>query len=274
MKSIQQIVGVLVALVAVSAHARLPWVPTDAEMASLPPYCKAKMKAAPGSPEYSSWEATLGKDFSHTHHYCAGINFINRYYGARSTADKRATLKDAQTNLQYMVTHADPGYSLMPEVYLNLGVVYSLNNQPAQAITHFNKAIELNPKLPRAYTGLADYYLKSKQKAKALETVTEGLRHNPGTRSLQRRYTELGGKLPYPEPVVAEVKPDQSSPVEASAVDAPAGDTPVGAGDKPVAAASVSGAVEEPPEAAAASPEIVKPKIGSPTNPYCRFCPD
>lgn len=274
MKSIQQIVGVLVALVAVSAHARLPWVPTDAEMASLPPYCKAKMKAAPGSPEYSSWEATLGKDFSHTHHYCAGINFINRYYGARSTADKRATLKDAQTNLQYMVTHADPGYSLMPEVYLNLGVVYSLNNQPAQAITHFNKAIELNPKLPRAYTGLADYYLKSKQKAKALDTVTEGLRHNPGTRSLQRRYTELGGKLPYPEPVVAEVKPDQSSPVEASAVDAPAGDTPVGASDKPVAAASVSGAVEESPEAAAASPEIVKPKIGSPTNPYCRFCPD
>ena len=48
-----------------------------------------------------------------------------------------------------MVTHAEPTFSLMPDVYLNLGVVHSLTNQTAQAITYFNKAIELNPRQPR-----------------------------------------------------------------------------------------------------------------------------
>lgn len=261
MNGMKWIAGLIVACMAVAAHARLPWVPTDAEMTSLPPYCKAKMKTPQGSPEYNAWEATLGKDFLHTHHYCAGINFINRYYGARTQMDKRGTLHEAETNLQYMVTHAEPTYSLMPDVYLNLGVVYSLSGQPARAITHFNKAIELNPRLPRAYTGLADYYLKSKQSAKALEIVTEGLRHNPETRSLQRRYKELGGKLPYPEPVsVAEKVEPVAEPAAATDKAAPASDSALAA---------------SPSEAApAAAPAIVTPKIGSPTNPYCRFCPD
>lgn len=261
MNGMKWIAGLVVVCMAAAAHARLPWVPTDAEMASLPPYCKTKMKTNQGSPEYNAWAATLGKDFQHTHHYCAGINFINRYYAARTALDKRTNLKDAETNLQYMVSHAEPTYSLMPDVYLNLGVVYSLSNRPAQAITNYNKAIELNPRLPKAYAGLADFYLQGKQNAKALEIVTEGLRHNPETRSLQRRYKELGGKLPYPEPVaVAEKVEPVAEPAKATAMDqaAPASDP---------AAAS-------PGEAAPAAPAIVTPKIGSPTNPYCRFCPD
>lgn len=260
MNWIQTICGLALVTLTVpaQAQARLPWVPTDSEMASLPPYCKVKLKSPPNSPEYAAWSATLGKDFLHTHHYCAGINFLNRSYAARTKQDKRSILRDAETNLQYMVSHAEPTYSLMPDVYLNLGVVYSLSNQPVQAITHFNKAIELNPRLPRAYAGLADYYLSTKQKAKALETVTEGLRYNPDTRSLQRRYTELGGKQPYPEPVKSE--PAQTA-------------TPAETMAEP--AAEPAATATQPVEAAPAqTTETPEPKIGSPTNPYCRFCPD
>lgn len=249
--------GVLLAAIGMHAHAVEPWTPSDAEMASLPPYCKARMKSGQGSADYRTWESTLGKDFLHTHHYCAGINFINRYYRSRTAQDKRFNLNQAQTNLQYMVTNADPGYSLMPDVYLNLGVVYSLRDQPVQAVAHFNKAIELNPRQPKAYSALADYYVKTKQQAQALETVTDGLRHNPGAKSLQRRYTELGGKLPYPAPVVEQaplaepVKPEQ--PASPAAVDSAQPETRAEPSDPTPAA---------------------EPKIGSPTNPYCRFCPD
>lgn len=249
--------GMLAGLFSAHAAAVEPWAPTDAEMAGLPPYCKARMKSGQGSPDYKMWEQTLGKDFLHTHHYCAGINFINRYYRSRSQQDKRANLNNAINNLQYMVANADPSYSLMPDVYLNLGVVYSLTNQAAQAVTHFNKAIELNPRQPRAYNGLADYYAKTKQTAKALETVTEGLRHNPDTRSLQRRYTELGGRLPYPTPPIPEQAAAPVTPPEEE---------------------TVAPAIQVPAEQAVDTPaptlDAPAPNIGTPTNPYCRFCPD
>lgn len=252
--------GMVMGVLSAHANAVEPWAPTDTEMASLPPYCKARMKSGQGSPEYKMWEGTLGKDFLHTHHYCAGINFINRYYRARSQQDKQFNLRSAQGTLNYMVEKASPAYSLMPDVYLNLGVVYSLTNQAAQAITHFNKAIELNPRQPKAYNALSDYYVKTKQSAKALEIVTTGLRHNPDTKSLQRRYTELGGKLPYPEPI----EPTSVVDVETAKPKEPP--TPTSSSVEPAAnPTSTAPATVEP---------IAEPSIGSPTNPYCRFCPD
>lgn len=250
--------GIALTVVCASAIAADPWMPTDSEMASLPPYCMVKLKSSPSSPEYRMWESTLGKDFVHTHHYCAGVNFINRYYRARSQQDKRFNLNNARGNLEYMVTHAAPTYSLMPDVYLSLGVVYSLMNQPAQAITHYNKAIELNPRQPRAYGALSDYYVKSKQNARALEIVTAGLRYNPDTKSLQRRYSELGGKLPYPDPI--EPAPPVDAPPEAEQ------ERVISAPPNPEAPTTAPPVV--------APEESLEPQIGSPTNPYCRFCPD
>ena len=254
--------GMVMGLLSVHANAAEPWAPTDTEMTSLPPYCKVRFKSGATSPEYQMWEKTLGKDFLHTHHYCAGVNFINRYYRARSQQDKLFNLRSAQGTLNYMVEKASPSYSLMPDVYLNLGVVYSLMNQPAQAITHFNKAIELNPRLPKAYSALSGYYAKTKQSAKALEIVTAGLRHNPDTKSLQRRYRELGGKLPYPEPV----EPTPAVEVEITKSEEPATPTPISSSVEPAASpTSTTPATAEP---------VAEPEIGSPTNPYCRFCPD
>jgi len=258
MKLSQPLLFLALALVAISSHALEPWMPTDKEMASLPEFCKARFKE--GSPEFKLWASTLGEDYGHTHHYCAGVNFLNRYYRARSKQDKRFNLNNARTNLQYMVTHAAPTYSLMPDVHLNLGEVYSLMNQLGQAITHFNKAIELDPRQPRAYNALSDYYVKTKQSAKALEIVTTGLQYNPDTKSLQRRYKELGGKLPYPEPI----EPTPAVEVEAAKPEEPP--TPSPSSVEP--AASPTAVLPEPVE------PIAEPRIGSPTNPYCRFCPD
>lgn len=230
---------------------------TDAEIANLPTFCAARYK---GGADYRHWLQIMGKDFGHTHHYCNALNFINRYYRSRSPQDKSFNLNNALNNLNYMVAHASPTYSLMPDVYLNLGVVYSLMNKPAESITHFNKAVELDPRQPRAYGALADYYVKSKQNVKALEIVSTGLRYNPNMKSLQRRYTELGGKLPYPAPI-------DPAPVEAQEVklDGAVAGTPANP-DVPIA--------DTPATVTPAAESIAPPKIGSPTNPYCRFCPD
>lgn len=243
---------------------------TDAEIKAMPPYCEARMKRAAG--KYESWAQALGPDFLHTHHYCYGLGYINRYYLARSRRDKQFNLNNAIGTLNYMVSHASPTYSLMPEVYLNRGLVYSLMGNHAKAILDVKKALELNPKLVKAYALASETYTKLNQKSQALAVVTDGLRQVPDSSVLQRLYTERGGKLPYPEPLAqaaeAPVAPAQAIREGVTAE-----------GEKPQDAVQLA-PVSPAPEAAgdgggrAEDQAPAAPKIGSPTNPWCRFCPD
>lgn len=223
---------------------------TDAEMASLPVYCADRYKGR----NLDHWEQMLGSGFAHTHHYCNALNFLNRYYRSRNQQDKKFNLTNAMTNLDYMVTHTSPSFSLMPEIYASRGLTFSLMNRSGDAIADLNKAIELNPRQPKAFNTLADMYIGMKQRGKALEVISQGLRHNPDASSLKRRYADLGGKLPYPIPA-------QQPQIE---VEAP--NIPNTAADRPT----------PPDKAPVASPEVEseQPKIGSPSNPYCRFCPE
>ena len=238
--------------------------PTQAELAALPAYCAARLNEQ--SAAFKSWQASMGGDFLHIHHYCFALNFMNRARSMRSGNDKQGTLGAAMGNFGYVLKHTQPDFYLRPEILMNRGVTQSMQGRDGAAVSDLLKAIEMDPKLPRAYIALADLYAKQKNRSKALETVTAGLRHNPDTKSLQRRYTELGGKLPYPEPL----QPVAAEPA-AGASPAPATATPTE--PAPPVAASSAAAPAATPATPAAQP-ATEPKIGSPTNPYCRFCPD
>jgi tetratricopeptide (TPR) repeat protein len=234
---------------------------SEKELLTLPRYCYVRIRALNG-PEYKEWERKMGPDLVHTHHYCGGLSYLKRYYGATTERERQFFLRLAHANLEYMVNHASPGYSLMPDVYFRLGEVHRFAGRAGIAKASYDKSIELNPRVPSAYGGLADLYVQSGQKAKALEVVSEGLRYNPETRSLQRRFRELGGKLPYPDPVdSALAAPDSSAQDnDTAAVNSkPETDDPVASDAKP-----------STPD----STETTEQRIGSPTNPYCRFCPD
>jgi tetratricopeptide (TPR) repeat protein len=246
------------ALITSTAHAKFDV--SDAELASLPAFCAARYKGSPA--EYKAWAQKLGSDFAHTHHYCNALNYINRYYRSRNERERKYILERAEGNLDYMIGHASPNYSLMPEIYLNRGLVYSLMGQHAKAITDMLKAIEMNPMQSRAFTMLSDYYARTKQHGKALEIVTQGLKYNPGNTALQRRYNEFGGKLPYPEPFITpqpesivEDKKKTSEPV------LPSGPEPINT-DPPTTLTTPANQSSVP----------LNPGTGK--NPFCRFCPD
>ena len=247
----------VLAWVALVQPAFAEWAPSKAEMRALPPYCAARWDDK--SEAFKSWRATMGSDFNHIHHYCAGLNFVNRAHGMASQKDREGTLSAAVRNFDYILTHTQQGFYLRPEDLMNRGIALTMMQKPGEAIGNLLKAIEMNPKLTRAYLSLSEIYEKQKSNIKALEIVTEGLRHNPDTKSMQRRYTKLGGKLPYPspnEPVVVET-PNVAPSV--SAVPSPAATEPK---------------LDTPVEASPAEESAAQPKIGSPKNPYCRFCPD
>lgn len=240
--------GFLLMGLSLTAHAEQPYGPTAEETKMLPDYCRNS----------AHWKSILGPAATWNNHTCYGINWINRYYKSRSSGDKNFSLQNALGDFNYSVSKLPPDFALMPEIHMYRGITFSLMGRMGEAVADLQKSIGMDPKLTRGYNELADLYEnRLSQPKKALEIITDGLRHNPGTTSMQRRYTRLGGKLPYPEPL--------SRPEPAIA------ETPSGPAQGAVSEAVPPAA---PVEKADAAPETEKPKIGSPTNPYCRFCPD
>lgn len=233
--------------------------PTDAELRGLPPYCTAKLKFVPGGAQ--AYAATVGAQYKNIHHYCDGLNFLNRYYRASSPAEGRSNLALAIIEFDYMVRHLVPDSPLAPQIYLSRATALALSNRKPEAVRDMIQAITLDPKFVRGYGALADLYSDVHQRGKALETVVEGLRQIPDSPTLKRRYRELGGKLPYPKPAAASVvasPPSESTPPETAAKNDES---------MPDAGEAEQEDEEEPDETA-------PPKIGSPTNPWCRFCPE
>ena len=236
--------------------------PTEAELSGLPPFCAVKYRAMHGDRDAPKiGESMIGSQFRNSHHYCNALNFLNRYYRAPFIPGAKTYLAMARGDFSYMVDHLYPDSSLAAESYLYLGIVNSLMKNDAEASLAFQQAISRNPNLAKGYLAFADYYSERKQRAKALEVVTQGLRNVADSKALKRRYQELGGKLPYPEPVVVSPKPE-----------APA--------TKPVEVGNANMTQGEPAKAATAKPDIPadsatnkKDVIGTPKNPYCRFCP-
>lgn len=279
MKSRKLIVGFQLALFFLSMGQTLDaWAgkPTDAEIKLLPPYCEARLKR---TPESQHWRNVLGPDYMHTHHLCEGMIYVNRYPGARTKLAKATTLNSAMGNLNYMVTNASPSYSLMPDVYFYRGQVFAYQNNIGKALEDLNKAIDLQPQYTRAYVLAADLLVKAKHPEDALKLVTRGLQENPGDQVLQRVYDRLGGPKPYPEPKVDEKGQNKSAPTEDAAGKSgssggQAANTPHAMDGEPDPAASQAGKERPVAEGKTEDGRAAKQTIGSPTNPWCRFCPD
>lgn len=244
----------------------VPWDnPTDAEVASLPPYCLAKFRGV----AVEQWQNTLGSIYLHVHHYCGAMVYINRYYKSSNAQDRKFYIREIIDNLDYMISHAEQSSALMPEIYFTKGRVLTLDGRNGEAAKEFFHAIQLKPDYVDPYAALADFYSGVGKKQDALKILEEGLRQVPGSRSLVRRYHELGGKNPLPSPPPPAAS---ATPVEAKT-----------AGVKTDANAPIQPAVSIPAPASegATTPVATQPapaaedssKIGSPTNPYCRFCP-
>ena len=233
----------------------LPPLDAAAEFAATPQeaaMCKVMVYDRSDPADHGNW--------MHMHHYCDCLRFINRAYSA--VGDQKAVhgnIQRALSSCDYVLRNTTPDFYMRAEVHLQKGKALRLDRQESMAISEFMEAIKGNPGLDQAYAELADIQARNKKSGEALKTVTEGLRHVPGSKPLKRRYAELGGKLPYPEPIAAApaaapaAKPDEAaSPSPASPAESAAG---------------------APAEAPAAAP-AAQPKIGSPGNPYCRFCPN
>jgi tetratricopeptide (TPR) repeat protein len=247
------IAGVLTMLTLVSTHAHATNNVTAAELATLPPYCDAKIGSQNPS-AISHWDKALGHgNWIHMHHYCGGLIELNRYYKVVSAADRKGTLGRAVWEFDYTLNATSPDFSLRADAHFNRGRAQLLLGKDGQALNDFSKALELNHDMPPASIELAKLYKKQGKKDQALATLKSGLLLSPAHKGMRRNYEAMGGNL-------ADIPESKLEPAAQTA--AP---TPI--------AAEAPKPSESPADPATAAP-VVEPKIGNKTNPWCRFCPD
>ena len=230
---------------------------TAAELSVLPLFCQTKLSATSSAADHVLYSGKIGPDWLHIHHYCSALNFINRY--KRSIADKgdqRFYLESAMGEFEYIFTHASPTFWMRPEMHVQKGKLLAAAKRNVEAVNEFEQALQKNPNYVEAYAALSDLYNNTGQKSKSITAVEQALQRAPNNKSLQRQYKQLTGKIFTPPPTVEPVAQIPPTPI-------PVVETAVTSGVSSTTTQAVP----------ASSPVVVPEKIGTPTNPYCRFCP-
>ncbi len=223
------------------------------------------------APAWSSFvrtaeETQLCKSLQITNHECDCVRFINRAMRSmKDEAEFKYNLGEAIGGCNYNLTHS-PGSPWNANAYYQIGLAQHLLKKPVEAVTAFNNAIRLNPRYEQGYSELANVLMSMKSKENALKTVSEGLRWLPDSKVLQRKYKRYGGILPYPPPHEQAIPPAPTNAASVTGTEQPSG-TP---SEQSAAAVPIIKASETPSRPDAALSAV----IGSPTNPWCRFCPD
>ncbi len=164
------------------------FVPTPAEFAAWPHYCKARYvetnigrtgefaTMVPRAARLSS-EAAIGPlTFVHIHHYCAGMSFLAR---ARVEANPQArdqALRRALQESSYTFRHIPPDSLMYSSVAANLAAIEMALGNIDVATQYLTGAKNAKPSDPQPYIGLAILYRDTKRLPLAREVLEEGLR--------------------------------------------------------------------------------------------------
>lgn len=204
---------------------------------------------------YSRLGASPENDRS-MNHYCYGLYHLDRARAEfKSPADRRYYLSVAIQEFDYVFGHTAAGYHMRPEVHLEKGRALRMLDRKAEGARELLQAAQAGLHSVDLYLLLSDHYKETKDVKTALETAQEGLRHNPASRGLQRRYKELGGGEPFPEPYAKQESKLTTESGEANAVQETINDVPL------------------PAESQAPELPTEESPFGNSTNPWCRFCP-
>ncbi len=251
----------LAAVVIPPAMAALPYGPTEAELATLPPVCRAKVGNV-SEAERVAAERSLGtNNWLHFHHYCYAINFLrNRLSSARTSAARKSILNDVIGDYEYVLKHAEKTFWMRPQIHVELGRVYEQAGQKGGAIGHYGQAIASSPDFQAAYFALIAVQRDLGDLQSALATATEGLRRFPSSKGLKKNYLDLGGKEPFPEPITREAAAPRDVGAQTPSV------APKDEGESNAASVASESAAQLAPDAQveAADGEAER---------GCRFCP-
>lgn len=252
-------------------------VTNERELALLPEYCRgtkviSRISKLPKS-AIDNYYKIYGETYHHLHHYCWALMSEYNAYKISAKGPRNNKLNQAIGDIDY-VLNKNPSATFAPlgDIYNTRARILFKMDRPGEALADLIKATSLQPAHQQAYAQLSDYYLKIGQKDKAISVLEQGAENHHSPTTLLRKLEKLG--KPYQgTPGSALIKKQEINtrtqtrePVapQQSPLDSPTLPQP-GTSDKADAPATDSTQTEG--KAAEPTP------FGSPSNPYCRFCP-
>lgn len=154
----------------------------------LPSYCKDRAEGKGG--RFEKWRNTFGSAFIHIHHYCSGV-YAQQKAKSSFKRDRIRLLGQVIGEMNYVSRHCNAGCILYPELHSRLGWALGEKGQHAEAIKHYQLAIEVKPDYTTPYGRLSDLYLKLNQPGEARKVLEAGLKARPGSRKLKKRLKKL-----------------------------------------------------------------------------------
>lgn len=212
-------------------------------------------------------ENAMAKGASWYHHYCWGMLSKMRHYSAVNKIKRAQEIRIWHNNMQFIVDWTQKqqiNWPYLPWIHKELAEAFLADKNPAKALQSAQKAISLNKEYPDGYIVLSDSYLAVGNRKMALEAASEGLRFAPNSKGLKRRYKELGGVMPFPQPT----KSDETSPAVAAMTEKSDATPPLPGNTEPASA--------ELPPSRRDEQVLDKSDSGHAAGTggvHCRFCP-
>jgi len=184
------------------------------EFVNLPKWCQIRMMAhprihhlegsenVPGSimRQSAMYEKSVGKDiYPYAHHYCRGINWINRYKHSlpfnykNIERDRDYALNYSIGEFRFMRGHLTPAHKLYYSMLMYEAYVYSEQKDYRKALKNYGEIIQRKPKYPVAYIKYAEILNTTGQKEEAKKILQSGLENTKGDPAIKQALGALGG---------------------------------------------------------------------------------
>lgn len=206
-------------------------------------------------------EYRMAKDAPWAHHYCWAKVAEFRAYASTERPKRQHYINRIHGNIDFCITNGSPAnWPYLPLMYVMKAKAYRMERKNVEAIEAVHQALKLYPEYEGAYFLLGEIYAEMGMDNKALEVITEGLRRNPDSQLLGRRFSELSGGKPHPAPYA----PKDDDPEPGGAATKPS---------HPENSTSDSTASGKNVEAASRARESSASPPREEQDQYCRFCP-
>lgn len=199
---------------------------TIGERALLPPFCEETMGFKHGAdvstfgPNSAYWIGLMGKSFRTMHHYCFGLVRERRAFApGKKSVDRSYAIASAIDEFNYVINNSEPGFIMLPEIFVKKADLQVMLAQYAEAIDSFRSAVAAKPDFWRAYSRWAAALDQMKSRKAALAILEDGMRAAPSEPRLRAQYKQLGGdpdKFPLAPAVGANVAGQQAAPAASS----------------------------------------------------------
>lgn len=210
-------------------------------------------------------ENAMARNAPWFHHYCWGLLSKFRIYSI-DKAERKAEIGMWRSNMQFIIEYVEKQnatWAYLPLIHTEIAESHLADRDFPMAVAAAEMALILDKTFEPAYMALANAHERTGNKAKALDAIKRGLMSMADAPRLKKKYTELGGRLPYPEPEISGM--DQTPPPPPAPADPPSisdTDSVMGSAN-PSTSHSANQIVDE-----ASQPDLIPtPK------PHCRFCP-